>query len=157
MKEIDKYMTPSEATQKWDLPQDAIKNKLKPSIVGEDTLNEMIASGLIKYFQKPDGQRKEWIVSAEAMEKWFGKRKLTNREVLDKILEFDKALRNQHATLYEAHENTEVLSPERQALTDIIFETNKLIKLNLVKYEEISPKNEYDEWLESISEDDEEK
>lgn len=76
MKEIDKYMTPAEAAHRWGLPQETVKSKLKPSIVGEETINEMINAGLIKYFQKPDGRRKEWIISEKAMELWFGKNNL---------------------------------------------------------------------------------
>lgn len=74
MKEIDKYMTPAEAAYRWGLPQETIKNKLKPSIVGQEAIDKMIDAGLIKYFQKPNGQRKEWIISEEAMEIWFGKK-----------------------------------------------------------------------------------
>lgn len=72
MKEIDKYMTPSEAAHRWGLSQETVKNKLKPSI--NKNIDQMINDGLIKFFQKPEGQRKEWIITNEAMEKWFGKK-----------------------------------------------------------------------------------
>lgn len=74
MKEIDKYMTPAEAAHRWGEKQETVKNKLKPSIAGEENLKEMIDQGLIKFFQKPGGKRKEWIISEKAMETWFGKK-----------------------------------------------------------------------------------
>lgn len=74
MKEIDKYMTPAEAAYRWGKPQETIKSKLKPSIVGQKEIDEMINAGLIKFFQKPGGQRKEWIISEMAMKKWFGEK-----------------------------------------------------------------------------------
>lgn len=74
MKEIDKYMTVAEAAHRWGVPQDTVKNRLKPSVVKQDVINQMIEQGLIKFFQKPDGQRKEWIITTQAMELWFGKK-----------------------------------------------------------------------------------
>lgn len=71
--EIDKYMTPSESAYRWGVNQETVKNKLKPSI--NKNIDEFIEQGLIKFFQHPDGQRKEWIISEQAMEKWFGKNK----------------------------------------------------------------------------------
>ncbi|WP_117161355.1 helix-turn-helix domain-containing protein [Paraliobacillus sp. X-1268] len=70
-KEINNYMTPAEAAYRWGKNQETVKNKLKPSLNSE--LDQMIKRGLIKYYQKPDGQRREWIVSVQAMEEWFGK------------------------------------------------------------------------------------
>lgn len=32
----------------------------------------MIEEGLIKFFLHPDRERKEWIISRDAMIKWFG-------------------------------------------------------------------------------------
>lgn len=72
MKPIDNYMTPSEAAYVWGLPQETVKSRLKPSLYKKQ-IEEMLEAGLIKYFQHPDGKRKEWIVSVQAMEKWFGK------------------------------------------------------------------------------------
>lgn len=73
MKEIDKYMTVNEASERYQVSVETIKNKLKPSIpnLWKET-EKMIDEGLLKYYQK--GQRKEWIISTDAMEKWFGKR-----------------------------------------------------------------------------------
>lgn len=69
---IHDYMTVSEAAYKWNVPQETVKNKLKPSIVGKERIDEMIEKGYIKYFQKPNGRRKEWIITTKAMEIWFG-------------------------------------------------------------------------------------
>ncbi len=72
MKEIDKYMTVNEAAERYSISADTIKSRLKPSLpkYWEETVS-MINQGLLKYYQK--GQRKEWIISTDAMEKWFGK------------------------------------------------------------------------------------
>lgn len=71
MKPIDNYMTPAEAAYRWGLPQETVKSRLKPSLYPTQ-VQEMVDAGLIKYFQHPEGKRKEWIISAQAMEKWFG-------------------------------------------------------------------------------------
>lgn len=73
MKEIDRYMTPSEAAFRWGIPQETVKNKLKPSL-NREQIDDMIERGLIKYFQHPDGQRREWIITDKAMEEWFPKK-----------------------------------------------------------------------------------
>lgn len=73
MKEIDKYMTVNEASERYGISADSIKNHLKPSIPSLWKKTEkMIDDGLLKYYQK--GRRKEWIISVDAMEKWFGKK-----------------------------------------------------------------------------------
>jgi hypothetical protein len=74
-REIDNYMTPAEAAFRWGVNQETVKNKLKPSITSEEEINRMIDRGLIKYFIKPGGTRKEWILSKQAMYEWFGKSK----------------------------------------------------------------------------------
>ena len=71
--EINDYMTPSEAAYRWGINQETVKNKLKPSI--NKNIDDFIEKGLIKFFQHPDGKRKEWVVTTQAMEKWFGKPK----------------------------------------------------------------------------------
>src|SRR5690625_3972403 len=70
--EIDNYMTPNEAAYRWGLNQETVKSKLKPSINKEE-IEQMEKEGLIKSFVRPDGKRKEWIISVKAMEKWFKK------------------------------------------------------------------------------------
>lgn len=72
MREIDKYMTVNEAAERYGINVNTIKNRLKPSLpkYWKET-NEMIEEGLLKFYQK--GQRKEWIISEEAIKRWFGK------------------------------------------------------------------------------------
>lgn len=72
--EINKYMTPNEAAYRWGINQETVKNKLKPSL-NADEIDEFIRRGLIKSFVRPDGQRKEWIISKDAMGIWFGEPK----------------------------------------------------------------------------------
>nr|WP_254120986.1 DNA-binding protein [Shouchella clausii] len=67
-------MTPAEAAHLWNKPQETIKSRLKPSLY-QKQIEDMIDRGLIKYFQKPGGTRKEWIISTQAMEEWFGPKK----------------------------------------------------------------------------------
>ncbi|MEF2965050.1 helix-turn-helix domain-containing protein [Paenibacillus sp. M1] len=71
MNKIDDYMTPAEAAFRWGIPQETVKSRLKPSLYKKQ-IEEMLKKGLIKYFQHPDGKRREWILSVEAMKKWFG-------------------------------------------------------------------------------------
>lgn len=76
MHEIDKYMIVAEAAERWGLPIDTVKNKLKPSVKGTWTQTEkMIEEGLLKYYQNPGKKQKIWIISMAAMEKWFGENK----------------------------------------------------------------------------------
>lgn len=72
MKEIDKYMTINEAAERFNIPVETIKNRLKPSIKNFNSqLEQMIEEGLVKYYLKEDGKRKEWIISVDAMNIWF--------------------------------------------------------------------------------------
>ncbi|SFD18805.1 hypothetical protein SAMN04488168_12356 [Bacillus sp. 491mf] len=78
MKEIENYMTPSEAAYKWGVKRDTLKNKYSPSMLNEkqqEELQQMIDEGLVKFFLPPTGTRKEWIISRKAMFKWFGEPK----------------------------------------------------------------------------------
>ncbi|HDR4393037.1 TPA: DNA-binding protein [Bacillus cereus] len=71
-KEIDKYMTVPEAAEKFSIPVETVKSRLKPSITSfNEQLVQMIEEGLIKSYLKADGKRKEWIISEDAMKKWF--------------------------------------------------------------------------------------
>lgn len=75
MKEIDQYMTVAEAAERWGIPENTVRARLKnreKSYI--NTVNEMIEKGLIKYYIKPGGIRKDWIVSDAAMFQWFGKK-----------------------------------------------------------------------------------
>ena len=71
--EINKYMTVSEAAHRWGIPTNTVKGRLKPSIVGEEKINEMVDKGLIKYFVHPSSGRRDWIISEDAMREWFPK------------------------------------------------------------------------------------
>lgn len=68
---IDNYMTPNEAAYRWGKNQETVRNKLKHSLNAEE-ITHMENEGLIKSFVRPDGKRKEWIITKEAMYKWFG-------------------------------------------------------------------------------------
>jgi hypothetical protein len=75
MNQIDNYMTVAEAAHTWGVSLDTLQNKLKPSVAGTwAKTEEMIERGLLKYFQKPGGKRKEWIITRQAMEMWYGKK-----------------------------------------------------------------------------------
>ncbi|MBJ8030706.1 MULTISPECIES: helix-turn-helix domain-containing protein [Bacillus cereus group] len=74
MKVIDNYMTPSEAAFYWGISDSTLRNKLQEgfSQKADKEREMMIQQGLIKCFIKPNGKRKEWIITTEAMIKWFG-------------------------------------------------------------------------------------
>lgn len=69
--EIDNYMTPTEAAYRWNIPERTLREKFVMSR-REHLIKEEIRQGLIKYFVKPEGKRGEWIISVQAMEKWYG-------------------------------------------------------------------------------------
>lgn len=53
MKEIEKYMTPSEASFYWGIPRETLKHKISPSGMTEKKvveLQRMLDEGLIKFF-----------------------------------------------------------------------------------------------------------
>ena len=76
MKEIDKYMTVSEAADRWGIPVETLKNKLKPSVASSwAQTKKMIEEGLLKYYQKDDGGNRKWIISEAAMIRWFGEKR----------------------------------------------------------------------------------
>ncbi|MBJ8107720.1 hypothetical protein B5P41_29900, partial [Bacillus sp. SRB_28] len=57
---------------------ETIKNKYSPSLMNEKQINDlerMLQEGLVKYFLHPEGKRKEWIISRQAMYEWFGEPK----------------------------------------------------------------------------------
>lgn len=72
VKQLDKYMTVNEAAEKFNIPVETIKNRLKPSIKSFNSqIEQMTEEGLIKSYLKKDGKRKEWIISEDAMKIWF--------------------------------------------------------------------------------------
>lgn len=71
-KQLDKYMTVNEAAERFNIPVETIKNRLKPSIKSFNAqLEQLIEEGLVKYYLKEDGKRKEWIITEDAMKIWF--------------------------------------------------------------------------------------
>ncbi|OKA18084.1 hypothetical protein BJR05_27305 [Bacillus cereus] len=65
-------MTVNEAAERFNIPVETIKNRLKPSIKSFNSqLEQMIEEGFVKYYLKEDGKRKEWIISEEAITVWF--------------------------------------------------------------------------------------
>lgn len=69
---INDYMTPNEASFRWGIPQETLKARLKPSR-NKEQIESMESEGLIKSFKRPNQKRNEWIITREAMEKWYGK------------------------------------------------------------------------------------
>lgn len=63
-------MTIAEASYKWGISENTIKGRLKESRRTKQ-IEDMENQGIIKSFCKPQGKRKEWIISEEAMEIWF--------------------------------------------------------------------------------------
>ncbi|HDR3524000.1 TPA: DNA-binding protein [Bacillus pacificus] len=78
---INDYMTPSEAAYRFGINPDTLKSKLQPktSNVVKEHLDSLLERGLIKYFIKPNGQRKEWIISKSAILEWFEDAKEINQ------------------------------------------------------------------------------
>lgn len=53
---------------------------ISPSTLNEEQkeeLHKMIEKGLFKFFLAPNGTRKEWIISREAMFNWFGEPRIS--------------------------------------------------------------------------------
>lgn len=73
MKEIDKYMSPTEAAIRWGLSPETVRFRLKHHSY-KDEVEQMIKDGLIKRYTKPGGKRSEWIISEGAMKKWYGEK-----------------------------------------------------------------------------------
>jgi len=75
MKEIDKYMTVAEAAARWKISENTVRARLKNrEKVYVNAVNEMLRDGLIKYYVKPGGVRRDWIISEDAMFLWFGEK-----------------------------------------------------------------------------------
>lgn len=74
--QIDDYMCLGEAAYRWGISTQTLKNRLKPSIKGnEEKIARMVDHGLIKYSVSPLSQQGLWIISVQAMEQWYGKEK----------------------------------------------------------------------------------
>lgn len=71
MKTINDFFTSPEAAFRWDVPMNALQEKLKPSRQG-DKLVQWQKEGLLKCFIEPGKQRATWIISREFMEMFYG-------------------------------------------------------------------------------------
>lgn len=75
MNEIQKYMTPAEAVYRWNIARETLRDKYNPTRITDEkraSIQNMLDKGLLKFFLHPKGQRKEWIISEQAMNIWFG-------------------------------------------------------------------------------------
>lgn len=67
---INNYMTVKEAAQRWGVKVPALREKL--NIQRRPELQKEIDSGLVKYFKADGAAYGDWIISKNAMEKWYG-------------------------------------------------------------------------------------
>lgn len=66
--EINKYMTPSEACFRWGISA----TTLSWHLTNEEKMNAYIEKGWAKFFLKPGGKRKEWILSEKLLKELYG-------------------------------------------------------------------------------------
>ena len=59
---LSEIMTIAEAAERYNVKQDTLKNKFKPSIVGQDKINTWISEGLIRQ------SGKTWLITSTFME-----------------------------------------------------------------------------------------
>lgn len=68
--DINNYMTPQEAADRWQLPVRTVRQRLDikrhPALI--DDLNQ----GTVKGYKSPGSKITNWIISTRAMEKWYG-------------------------------------------------------------------------------------
>lgn len=62
MKTINDYMTIAEAADRYGVNQQTLKNKLKPSVVGQDKIDGWVKDELIRL------SATTWIVTTDFME-----------------------------------------------------------------------------------------
>jgi hypothetical protein len=76
---LEEIMTPREPCDRWRITQEALRMKLKR---GKDNklVDGLIKSGKIKYYKPEEKQRREWILTVEAMDFLFPKNR---KKVLD--------------------------------------------------------------------------
>lgn len=65
MHTIDNFMTVGEAAERYQVSIDMIKNRLKPSKVGQKQIDEWIEKGLIRL------SKRTWIISKDFMDMHF--------------------------------------------------------------------------------------
>lgn len=64
---IDGFMTLGEAAERYGVSIDMIKNRLKPSKVGQSQIDEWVNAGLIRL------SNRTWIISTDFMDLHFKK------------------------------------------------------------------------------------
>ncbi|MFJ7954187.1 hypothetical protein ACIQZG_22045 [Lysinibacillus sp. NPDC096418] len=67
MTDINNYMVLSEAAERYDVSLDMIKNRLKPSKVGQEQIDQWVSEGLIRL------SGRTWIISTDFMKMHFEK------------------------------------------------------------------------------------
>lgn len=70
--EINKYMSLTEAAEKWNKSRHTVRSRLNTEVYGEQ-IELFIEKGWLKYFIPEGKENKNWIISVDAMEVWFGK------------------------------------------------------------------------------------
>ncbi|HDR4727176.1 helix-turn-helix domain-containing protein [Bacillus cereus] len=71
---LDEVMTPREACDRWGITQDALRMKIK-RLKKEGLMSKLIEEGKIKYYKPEEKQRGEWILTVEAMNVLFPKKR----------------------------------------------------------------------------------
>lgn len=66
-KQIDNYMTPAEASQKFNVSRKTLNSRLNSKSINDD-----IDSGLIKKFVSDGSTRAQWILTKDFMVKYYG-------------------------------------------------------------------------------------
>lgn len=74
MSPLASAFTIAEAAHKWGVSESTIKSRLRVNRHAEQ-VESLKEQGLIKAFIKPNGKRKDWIISEQAMEIWFEKQR----------------------------------------------------------------------------------
>lgn len=68
--DIERFMTVREAAYRWGLKVPALREKM--NVFRRPQVREEIDVGLVKYFKAPDAKQGDWLLSVDAMEKWYG-------------------------------------------------------------------------------------
>ncbi|MED4682010.1 MarR family transcriptional regulator [Bacillus nitratireducens] len=70
---LDEIMTPREASDRWGITPENLRMKLK-RLKDSDLVVKLIEDGKLKYY-KPEGkERREWLLTVEAMSELFPKK-----------------------------------------------------------------------------------
>lgn len=77
-KTIDDYMTVKEAAYRWGVELRTLRERLNAK--RRPVVLEEIECGLIKYFKAPDSKYGDWIISKQAMQKWYGQEPEKNKK-----------------------------------------------------------------------------